>query len=106
LLVLNYSAGVLLRITPDFAVVPLAPPTISGVGAEDSVTLAWTPNPEGVAAVGYSIERVHDGAVVERLAVEGTSARWSWSEGDCLRVRGEARSGLFGPPSPALCFSR
>ena len=106
LLVLNYSAGVLLRITPDFAVVPLAPPTISGVGAEESLTLAWAPNPEGVAAVGYSIERVHDGAVVERLAVEGTSARWSWSEGDCLRVRGEARSGLFGPPSPALCFSR
>ena len=102
LLVINYSEGRLIRVVPDFAVVPFAP-QLRGRAEADSITLDWTPRPDGVAAVSYQVERVRDGAVVERQASDRPSARQGWGEGDCVRVRGQARSGAFGPPSAPIC---
>jgi glucose/arabinose dehydrogenase len=103
LLLLNYGGGTLLRVAPDHGVVPHAP-TLSGTPDGDVVALEWRPRSDGVAPASFAIERVRDGAVIERQPVERTAARLEWAEGDCLRVRGQARTGQFGPPSPTVCF--
>ena len=102
LLVLNYNDGRLIRIVPDLSVVPLAP-QLTGRAEPDSIVLDWTPRNDGVAAVSYQVERVRDGAVVERQTGERAPIRQPWGEGECVRVRGQARSGAFGPPSASIC---
>ena len=102
LLIVNYSAGMVVRATPDFAVVPMAP--LLQTSTEDTrVELAWDAASQGATAVGFFIERVRDGAVVERLFLERTSATLDWSDGDCLRVRALGRNGSSGPPSAPIC---
>jgi glucose/arabinose dehydrogenase len=103
LLVLNYSDGRVIRVVPDFSVVPGAP-QLTGRTENEAAVLDWTPPPDGVAAVSYQVERVRDGAVVERQASERSPARQQWGAGDCVRVRGQARSGAFGPPSASICY--
>jgi hypothetical protein len=49
------------------------------------------------------IERVRLGTVVEQVAIERTTVVMEWISGDCLRIRGVARTGETGPPSPAVC---
>jgi hypothetical protein len=104
LLLLNYSAGTLLQVTPDFTLVPFAP-TVTAAPDGDSVSLEWRPRTDGVSAAGYAVERVRDNAVTERLLIERTAVQLTWSEGDCFRVRPQAANGQFGPPSPPACYS-
>jgi glucose/arabinose dehydrogenase len=101
LLVANYSAGTVVRIAPDFSVVPRAP-TVSASAEPDRVTLVWS-RPEGVEPVGYHVERVQGGRVVERQRTERADAALEWDSGDCVQVRAEARSGWSGPASAPVC---
>ncbi len=71
LLLLNYSAGTLLRVTPDFTLVPFAP-TLTAAPDGDSVSLEWRPRTDGVSAAGYAVERVRNNAVTERVLIERT----------------------------------
>ena len=105
LLLLNYSAGRVIRLVPDFALVP-HPPALRAAFAGDMAELAWEPSPAGVPALFYAIERVRGGAVVERILVERPSATLPSAAGDCLRVRGQARDGWLGPPSASACDPR
>lgn len=110
MLVVNYAAGTIIRIAPDFSIVPMAPQLITTT-EEDRVTARWQPASEGVVAAGYFLERVQAGSVLERLWVEATELTVPWTGTgvpggtvpDCLRVRAVARSGLSGPPSNAVC---
>ena len=102
MLIVNYRDGSVLRVSPDFAVVPRAP-RMTAVAAGDRVTLAWDQGTPGVTSVAYEIERVRSGAVTERLSAERSPVTIDWSEGDCLRVRGRGRAGFRGPPSAEAC---
>jgi glucose/arabinose dehydrogenase len=102
MLLLNYDGGVVLRVSPDFAVVPGAPQLTATAGG-DQVALRWVPDEMGVVAASFDVERSRGGSVVERVTVERSEADLSWTEGDCLRVRARARSGMAGPPSEEVC---
>jgi glucose/arabinose dehydrogenase len=102
LLVLNYAAGSVLRVVPDFAIVPAAP-QVTASGNETVVHLSWEPPVGGAPADRYVIERIRVGTVVEKVAIDGTTAVMEWISGDCLRIRAVARTGESGPPSPAVC---
>ena len=102
MLLLNYDDGVVLRVSPDFAVVPRRPQLTASADG-DRVTLTWEPDQSGVTSTSFDVERVRERAVVERVSVERTSTELTWNSGDCLRVRGRARSGLAGPPSVEVC---
>jgi glucose/arabinose dehydrogenase len=102
LLLLNYSTGSVLRVVPDFSVVPAAP-FLTASGSETLVDLSWEPSAGGVAVHGYVIERIRLGTVVERVALDRTTAVMEWMPGDCVRIRAIARTGESGPPSPAVC---
>ncbi|MBA3271354.1 MAG: hypothetical protein H0T71_12675, partial [Acidobacteria bacterium] len=115
LLLLNYGGGTVVRAVPDHAVVPLAP-SLSGTSMPQTpppgsgepaaaVALVWLSRAEGIAAVSYAVERVRDGAVIERQVVAGPTLTLSSSSGDCFRVRGRSSDGLSGPPSNTLCPS-
>jgi len=101
LLVVNYSAGTVVRVAPDLAIVPGAP-NLSGQADADRIDLTWEPA-EGVPPIAYVVERVRNGAVASREYVERPAARVEWSSGECVRVRGVSRSGPSGPPSAAIC---
>jgi hypothetical protein len=103
LLVVNYSAGALVRIVPDLAVVPGAPVAFSGTFADDIATLRWSVPPGEGTAVDFVVERIRDGRVVERVTLERRELTLSASAGDCFRVRGRAGSGATGPPSERIC---
>ncbi len=102
MLLVNYSAGTVVRIVPDFSVVPLAP-QLTARTDDGAVELAWQGSVIGVSSAGYFVERVRSGAVVERRFVERTADRFDWSTGDCFRVRALSRSGAAGPPSGTVC---
>jgi glucose/arabinose dehydrogenase len=102
LLLLNYAAGSVLRVVPDFTIVPAAPEA-TGSGTDTVVHLSWEPSSAGVPADTYVIERLRVGAVVERVVIDRTTAVMEWMSGDCLRIRAIARTGETGPPSPAVC---
>jgi hypothetical protein len=103
ILLLNYSAGTIVRLAPDFGAVPMTP--VVHVQKDDRrIDLSWGVLSEGVAAVGFFIERMRDGAVVEREFVERTEASLAWTTGDCVRIRGVGRSGASGPPSAPACW--
>ena len=102
MLLLNYDGGGVLRVSPDFAVVPRAP-RLSASSDGDRVTLTWEPDQTGVASASFDVERVRERAVVERISAEGTSVELTWGSGDCLRVRARSRSGFGGPPSEEVC---
>lgn len=104
MLLLNYDRGVVVRISPDFAVVPRAPRLSSAIDG-DRVTLSWVADQTGVAAASYDIERLRDRAVVERLSIERPATDLNWAAGDCLRVRARGRSGAAGPPSAEVCWN-
>jgi glucose/arabinose dehydrogenase len=101
MLLANYSAGTVIRIAPDFSVVPPAP-YVSAVVQEDRVSLVWS-SPGGAAAVGYLIERVQSGRVVESQRTERNEAALDWGPDDCVRVRAEGPEGWSGPASPPTC---
>jgi glucose/arabinose dehydrogenase len=101
MLLANYSAGTVVRIVPDFSVVPMAP-TVAAVPDGQRVALTWS-RPGGAVAVGYVVERVQHGAVVERQGLERTDVVLDWAPGECLRVRAEARNGWSGPASASIC---
>jgi len=102
LLLVNYSGGSVVRVLPDFSVVPRAPELSASPGG-DRVVLSWRPAPDGVASAGFDVERVRSDQVVERTTVGRTDATFDWSEGDCFRVRARSRAGGAGPPSAAAC---
>lgn len=102
ILLLNYSAGRVVRVVPDLAVVPGAP-TLTAQDAGTSVSLAWQPASGGVVPSAYAVERLRQGAVVERVVVDRQSVTFDWAAGECLRVRAQSRDGWFGPPSPGVC---
>ncbi len=101
MLLANYTAGTVVRIAPDFSVVPMAPP-VSAVVDEDRVSLVWS-RPGGAEAVGYVVERVRNGSVVEQQQMERTEAALDWGPGDCVRVRAEGPESWSGPASPPVC---
>jgi glucose/arabinose dehydrogenase len=103
ILLLNYSAGTVVRVVPDFSVVPQAPHLAANVVPDRDVELAWEVRAGGAAARSFAIERVRDGAVVDRQFVDQTSATVTWIAGDCIRVRAQSDGGT-GPPSNAVCL--
>ncbi len=103
LLLVNYSDGAIVRIGPDFSVVPGAP-TLEGRREDDRVELVWVPAPAGVAADSFSVERLREGAVVERQPFQRLTATLPSAAGDCFRVRALARSGPSGPASAQVCL--
>jgi glucose/arabinose dehydrogenase len=100
LLVLNHSGGTVVRVVPDFTVVPMAP-RLTAADLGTHLVLTWS-EPEGAAVVGYVVERLAQGRVIGRQAVE----RPFWA-GDvyaaCVRVRAFGREGTSGPPSQPVC---
>ena len=101
MLLANYSAGTVVRIAPDLSVVPRAP-DVSAFAEEDRVALAWSGS-GGVDAVGYFVERVQTGRVVELQRTARNQAVVGWGPGDCVRVRAEGPGGWSGPASPPIC---
>jgi glucose/arabinose dehydrogenase len=102
ILLANYSAGTVVRVVPDFSVVPMAP-AVSAELEEGRVSLEWS-RPAGAETVGYVVERVHDGGrIAQRQRTARTEAALDWGPGDCVQVRAEATAGWSGPPSPRIC---
>jgi hypothetical protein len=103
LLMLNYAAGTVVRVVPDFAVVPAAP-EVSATQHAGILTLQWEAPAGGAAAFTYFVERVHEGGVVvSRLSVERREATVEAGQEGCFQVRAVARNGSAGPPSRAFC---
>jgi glucose/arabinose dehydrogenase len=102
LLMLNYAAGTVVRVVPDFDVVPAAP-EVSATQHADILTLQWEAPAGGAAAFTYFVERVHEGGVVSRLSVERREATVEAGQEGCFQVRAVARNGSAGPPSRAFC---
>lgn len=103
MLVINYAAGAVVRIVPDFAAVPQAPYLTAEFDGPRMVA-SWTPSDDSVNVLTYWLERVRDGIVINRVELTETAAEIEGISGDCLRVRGVARDGLVGPPSTRVCF--
>ena len=105
LLLLNYSAGTLVRISPDFAVVPREL-LLSGDSVGERMSLRWQAlTPGGIEAVAYFVERMRRGMVVERVEVQRPEIELDAQPGDCFRVRGRAANGASGPAAGPLCQS-
>ena len=102
MLILNYSAGTVVRIVPDLSMVPMTP-VVSARVERERVALSWTSLAGSVEASGYAVERVQNGGVSERIIVERPEISLEISGGECLRVRGISRSGASGPPSAPVC---
>jgi hypothetical protein len=105
LLLLNYTAGTVVRVVPDFAVVPEAPTGLDVAFAGTRATLSWTSPSGSVAATAYTVERVRAGRVEERLDVERREATLDAAAGDCFRVRARASNGATGPASSQRCVT-
>ena len=102
LLLLNYSAGTVVQVVPDFTVVPTAP-EISVTRDAEALTLRWQAPAGGAEVGGYLLERVHEGRVVSRASFERSEAAVSGDEEGCFQIRAVARTGWSGPPSRAVC---
>jgi glucose/arabinose dehydrogenase len=101
LLLVNYTAGTVVRILPDLAVVPGAP-ILNAEFESMRAHLSWLPA-EGVPATGFIVERLRENRVVERLIVERREVALDAFEHDCFRVRGTAQNGASGPASAISC---
>jgi glucose/arabinose dehydrogenase len=103
LLLLNYG-GSLVRLVPDFSVVPQRV-VLSGDAGSGPIDLQWTTPASGsVAAVDYLVERLQAGRVVERVSTERPQITFPAAAGDCFRVRARARSGVTGPAADPVCI--
>ena len=102
-LILNYSAGTVLRVTPDLALVPAAPMTLNGAFEVDRATLTWEMPASAVAADDFVVERLREGRVVGHVIVERTELALDATSGECFRVRARAESGVSGPASAPVC---
>jgi hypothetical protein len=105
LLVLNYSAGTVVRMVPDFTVVPPAPLTLAMSSLLGRAFLNWSMPATSVEAADFVVERLADGRVIERIVVGRPEASLDVEAGNCLRVRARGRSGLAGPPTTPVCIS-
>jgi hypothetical protein len=105
MLLVNYAAGAILRIVPDYSMVPRSPRIRAAIDG-DIVRITWEPAAEGVPADGYFLERVRNGAVVERQFVNATQAELILTADECHRVRAVARGGLSGAASAPVCPSQ
>jgi glucose/arabinose dehydrogenase len=103
LLLLNYTAGFVVRVVPDLSVVPAAPVSLTARFDADQALLMWNADASGVMAVEYAIERLRDGRVEERVIVEPPQASVVVRSGDCFRVRARARNGSAGPATAEVC---
>jgi len=101
MLLVNYR-GTVVRIVPDFAVVPLAPTAVSAAVVGSRAILSWS-LPGGAETAGYNVERVRDGQVVSRTAVAGPDVTVDWIAGECVQIRAIGTAGWSGPPSSAIC---
>ena len=101
MLLLNHSAGTVVKVVPDFAVAPMAP-NLSALSDGSRLVVAWI-RPPGADAAGYAVERLEAGRVVERHVVERPIWDLDPTIPGCLRVRGIGRTGVMGPPSEPLC---
>jgi glucose/arabinose dehydrogenase len=96
LLVVNYTGSVV-RITPDFSVVPTAPLHVAATFGAGRASLRWSPAASSVPAADYAVERVRNNRVTERFHVARTQLSVDAEPGDCFRVRARAASGVMGP---------
>jgi glucose/arabinose dehydrogenase len=105
ILVLNHRDGAVIRISPDFSVVPRAVSLVAEF-SDGRVALRWSSAVDGgVPATDYLIERVQQGRVVERLPVERPEAVLDLTQGDCFRVRPRNLAGVAGPAAGPVCTS-
>jgi glucose/arabinose dehydrogenase len=103
LLLLNHAGGTVVKVVPDFSVVPGAPvaAAVPDRGAGGGLVITWV-QPEGAAVVAYAVEQIEDGRVVNRHLVE----RPFWvvdSLSSCVRIRAVGRTGFSGPASASVC---
>jgi len=102
LLIVNYTAGTVVKVVPDFAVVPRAPEVTRAMDGTRT-NLAWS-RPGGTETAAYVIERLRAGRVVERQVVERSWSIAALEPGDCIRVRAVGYRGLSGPASLPQCY--
>jgi glucose/arabinose dehydrogenase len=105
LLLLNYMAGTVIRITPDLSVVPAAPEAlqISSDGAH--VRLAWTMPASAVDADLFVVEGLRGGRVEQRIESTRREMTLLAAPDTCFRVRARARNGASGPASTLQCVT-
>jgi hypothetical protein len=104
LLLLNYTAGRVIRIAPDFNVVPGAL-SLAAASSLGRVDLTWSAiGPAAVQATDYMVERLRNGQVVDRTFVQRQSVTLNAELGDCFRVRGRAQNGAAGPGAGPVCM--
>jgi glucose/arabinose dehydrogenase len=103
MLVLNYTAGRVLRIVPDLAIVP-GQPRVTATQSGGELTLSWSAPAGGVAAIAFAVEVIRGGALLTRVETDRLSTTVEGVAGDCARVRAIGRNGA-GPPSAPVCFS-
>ena len=101
MLLANYSAGTIVRVAPDFSLVPMSP-DVSAELDDDRVSLEWS-RPGGARSLGYVVERIRNGTVVEQQRLERTAVVLDWSPGDCVRIRADGPQGWSGPASRPIC---
>lgn len=104
LLLLNYSDGTMSRVAPDYSVVPYAPQLTGTLTDGERIDLTWESGADGIAAVAFAIERVRNGAVIDRQFVDRPPASLTPAADICLRVRAQGPSGWSGPPSNPVCI--
>jgi hypothetical protein len=103
ILLLNYSVGTVVRLSPDFEVVPREL-TLSGASSPGRIVLNWSATIAGPVPVqDYVVERLQEGRIVERVATSSSSITLDATAAECFRVRARARNGAHGPASSQIC---
>ena len=105
MLVLNYSAGTVVRIVPDLSIVPAGPTNLSAAFSEARADLEWAMPASAVEAADYLVEQLREGRVIARVESERRQSSLSAEPGDCFRVRARARTGAAGPATPEICLA-
>jgi hypothetical protein len=108
LLLLNYDAGMVLRIVPDTSAVPGRPEAVRAMRREQDVVVAWSAPSSGVRPVAYSVETTIAGGLKPVRSLDASDRReaiLTLSEDEaCVRVRAVSGAGA-GPPSALVCPS-
>ena len=107
MLILSYSGGTIVRVVPDFSLLPAAPRlALERRGTETA--LIWHAASGGVPVANFLLEVLRNGGIILRRdldveAEQGSIALRGLLPGDCARLRAVARGRIAGPPSAAVC---
>ncbi len=108
LYVLNYEAGVVLKIVPDLTIAPGTPEDVRVAVGHESVAVTWTPPTAGAPPIAYVVETTTANGTKATRAIDigdrlGVTLRLSPEE-SCVRVRAVGRVAT-GKPAAAACVA-